>query len=58
MEKKINISLPINRWQLFKFTYRNHLSLIIKLSLMIAIFSIPLFIFLIVKNVFANALLS
>lgn len=58
MEKKINISLPINRWQLFKFTYRNHLSLIIKLSLMIAIFSIPLFTFLIVKNVFANALLS
>lgn len=58
MEKKINISLPINRWQLFKFTYRNHLSLIIKLSLMIAIFSIPLFTFLIVKSVFANALLS
>ena len=58
MEKRINISLPINRWQLFKFTYRNHLSLIIKLSLMIAIFSIPLFTFLIVKNVFANALLS
>ena len=58
MEKKINISLPINRWQLFKFAYRNHLSLIIKLSLMIAIFSIPLFTFLIVKNVFANALLS
>lgn len=58
MEKKINISLPINRWQLFKFTYRNHLSLIIKLSLMIAVFSIPFFTFLIVKNVFANALLS
>ena len=41
--KDVTINLPINYWQLFKFTYRTNLTLIFKVSIMLAIFAIPLF---------------
>ena len=41
--KDVTINLPINYRQLFKFTYRTNLTLIFKISIMLAIFAIPLF---------------
>lgn len=35
--------LPINRRQLFVFTYRTHIGLLIRLSLLLALFSLPMF---------------
>lgn len=53
-EKEVLISLPINRKQLFKFTFKHQWSLIIKISLMMTIFAFPLFIFSIIKGVISS----
>ena len=41
--KDVTINLPINYWQLFKFTYRTNITLIFKISITLALFAIPLF---------------
>ncbi|OQC11190.1 MAG: hypothetical protein BWX74_00310 [Tenericutes bacterium ADurb.Bin087] len=40
-EKAVTLSLPINYRQLFKFTYRTNLTLILKISIMLSLFAIP-----------------
>ncbi len=41
--KDVTINLPINYWQLFKFTYRTNITLLFKISITLALFAIPLF---------------
>lgn len=53
MQKKnsgVLISLPVNRIQLFQFTYKTHLMFLIKLSLLLFCFAIPLLVVIILRG--------
>lgn len=40
-DKAVTLNLPINYRQLFKFTYRTNLTLILKISIMLSLFALP-----------------
>ena len=53
-DKSVLISLPVNRVQLFKFTFKTQWSMLVKVSLLLTVFAIPLFILGIVKGVVSS----
>ena len=53
-DKSVLISLPVNRVQLFKFTFKSQLSMLVKISLLLTVFAIPLFILGVVKGVVSS----
>lgn len=57
-KKNILISLPVNRIQLFKFTFKTQCAMLIKLSLLITVFAIPLFILSVFKGLVSADLLA
>lgn len=58
MNKETRIFLPINRIQLFKFTYKYNIAFLIKISLMVSIFAIFLFLTLIYYCAFVSSFFS
>lgn len=50
-KKSVLISLPVNRVQLFKFTFKHQWSMLVKLSLLLTLFALPLFILGLFKGV-------
>lgn len=54
----ISLSLPTTYWQLFKFTYKTNFLLILKISLALAIFCLPLLILLYIRSRITNGLLT
>lgn len=57
-ERATSISLPVTRRQLFGFTYRTHLPFLMKLSLLLTLFALPLYAVEIVTQVFQSGVLS
>ena len=53
-DKSVLISLPVNRVQLFKFTFKTQWSMLVKVSLLLTVFAIPLFILGVVKGVVSS----
>lgn len=56
--RNTSISLPINRRQLFRFTYRTQFALLLNLSLLTALFALPYFAVICTKTVLEETLLS
>jgi len=53
---KTVIGLPVTRRQLFKFTFRTHFTFLVKLSLLMSAFALPLFFVIIFNGFFAGNL--
>lgn len=58
MDKDVTINLPVTRRQLFKFAYRRYLGFLIKLSLLLCLFAIPLMLVYILKGSISGQILN
>ncbi len=58
MDKDVIINLPVTRRQLFKFAYRRHLGFLIKLSLILSLFALPLMFVYVIKGSIAGQVLN
>ena len=47
-----------SRWDVFKFTYKTHFTFLMKLSFLLALFAIPLFVTLVLKGLFLDSVLK
>lgn len=55
-DKAVTLNLPISYRQLFKFTYRTNLTLILKVSIMLSLFALPLLTALFFRGVITTGL--
>ena len=47
-----------SRWDVFKFTYKTHFTFLMKLSFLLTLFAIPLFVTLVLKGLFLDSVLK
>lgn len=57
-KESFNILCLNSRWDVFKFTYKTHFTFLMKLSFLLALFALPLFVVVVMKGLFLEAILS